>query len=74
MCSKLPILRDLDDPPNLVFRLFVCFLFLMFQDRVSLCSPSCPGTYSIDQAGLEQNKKPKTKKTNKKKNLPVSAS
>jgi hypothetical protein len=24
-----------------------------FQDRVSLCSPGCPGTHSIDQAGLE---------------------
>jgi hypothetical protein len=29
--------------------LFVCF----FQDRVSLCSPGCPGTHSVDQAGLE---------------------
>jgi hypothetical protein len=34
---------------------FVCFLFvcLFFQDRVSLCSPGCPGTHSVDQAGLE---------------------
>ena len=23
------------------------------QDRVSLCSPVCPGAYSVDQAGLE---------------------
>jgi hypothetical protein len=22
-----------------------------FQDRVSLCSPGCPGTCSVDQAG-----------------------
>ena len=34
------------------------FLFLFwccccFQDRVSLCSPGCSGTHSIDQAGLE---------------------
>jgi hypothetical protein len=29
--------------------LFVCF----FRDRVSLCSPGCPGTHSIDQVGLE---------------------
>jgi hypothetical protein len=28
----------------------VCFVF---QDRVSLCSPGCPGTHSVDQAGLE---------------------
>jgi hypothetical protein len=26
---------------------------LFFQDRVSLCSPGCPGTHSVDQAGLE---------------------
>jgi hypothetical protein len=44
--------------------LFVCllvwfvslflFLFLfLFRDRVSLCSPGCPGTHLVDQAGLE---------------------
>jgi hypothetical protein len=33
------------------FCLFVCLL--VFQDSVSLCSPGCPGTHSIDQAGLE---------------------
>jgi hypothetical protein len=27
--------------------------FLGFQDRVFLCSPGCPGTHSVDQAGLE---------------------
>jgi hypothetical protein len=32
--------------------LFVC-LFFVFQDRVSLCSPGCPGTHSVDQTGLE---------------------
>jgi hypothetical protein len=32
--------------------LFVC-LFLVFRDRVSLCSPGCPGTHFVDQAGLE---------------------
>jgi hypothetical protein len=26
---------------------------LFFRDRVSLCSPGCPGTHSVDQAGLE---------------------
>jgi hypothetical protein len=26
---------------------------LVFQDRVSLCSPGCPGTHSVDQVGLE---------------------
>jgi hypothetical protein len=31
--------------------LFVWFGF--FRGRVSLCSPDCPGTHSVDQAGLE---------------------
>ena len=34
----------------LVFCLFVCFVF---QDRISLCSPGCPGTHYVDQVGLE---------------------
>jgi pyrrolidone-carboxylate peptidase len=34
--------------------MFVClFVCLFFQDRVSLYSPGCPGTHSVDQAGLE---------------------
>jgi hypothetical protein len=33
-----------------------------FQNRVSLCSPGCPRTHSVDQAGLEL------------RNLPASAS
>jgi hypothetical protein len=42
---------------------FLVFLFvLFFRDRVSLCSPGCPGTHSVDQAGL------------KLRNLPASAS
>jgi hypothetical protein len=40
----------------------VLVLVLVFQDRVSLCSPDCPGTHSIDQADL------------KLRNLPASAS
>jgi hypothetical protein len=39
-----------------------CFGFLVFRDRVFLCSPGCPGNHSVDQAGL------------KLKNLPASAS
>jgi hypothetical protein len=27
--------------------------FFFFGDRVSLCSPGCPGTHFVDQAGLE---------------------
>jgi hypothetical protein len=32
---------------------FVFVLFCFFQDRVSLYSPGCPGTHSVDQAGLK---------------------
>jgi hypothetical protein len=32
---------------------FFFFFFLVFRDRVSLCSPGCPGTHSVEQAGLE---------------------
>jgi hypothetical protein len=28
-------------------------LLFCFGDRVSLCIPSCPKTYSVDQAGLK---------------------
>jgi hypothetical protein len=33
--------------------LFFFFVVVVFQDRVSLCSPGCPGTHSVDQAGFE---------------------
>jgi hypothetical protein len=39
------------------FCLFVC-LFFVFPDRVSLCSPVCPGTHSVDQAGPEHRNPP----------------
>jgi hypothetical protein len=29
------------------------FCLFVFRDRVSLCSLGCPGTHSVDQAGLE---------------------
>ena len=32
---------------------WLSFLFVLFQDRVSLCSPAYSRTHSIDQAGLE---------------------
>jgi hypothetical protein len=35
------------------FCLFVGWFVGLFQDRVSLYSPGCPGTHSVDQAGLE---------------------
>ena len=37
---------------------FCLFVFLVFQDRVSLCSPGCSGTHSVDQAGLELRNSP----------------
>jgi hypothetical protein len=35
------------------FFVVVVVLFFVFQDRVSLYSPGCPRTHSVDQAGLE---------------------
>jgi hypothetical protein len=32
---------------------FFFFFFSFFRDRVSLCSPGCPGAHSVDQADLE---------------------
>ena len=32
---------------------FFFFFFWLFRDRVSLYSPGCPGTHSVEQAGLE---------------------
>jgi hypothetical protein len=43
-------LQYLPLPPSI---LFIIYLFLVFRDRVSLCSPGCPGTHLVDQAGLE---------------------
>jgi hypothetical protein len=38
----------------LFLRCFCCCCFvLFFHHRVSLCSPGCPGTHSVDQAGLK---------------------
>lgn len=33
--------------------LFVVAAVVLFQDRVSLCIPGCPGTSCVVQAGLE---------------------
>ena len=35
------------------FSFFFFFFFWLFRDRVSLYSPGCPGTHSVEQAGLE---------------------
>jgi hypothetical protein len=66
-CTSLSMVRfpsTLWEQSHLTF-LFVCLVGLVwfvFQDRVSLCYPGCPGTHSVDQAGLEL------------RNLPASAS
>jgi hypothetical protein len=33
-------------------------VLVFFRDRVSLCRPGCPGTHSVDQAGLKLRKMP----------------
>jgi hypothetical protein len=47
-------LHHLAHPENFILFYFFIFYFLVFfRDRVSLCSPGCPGIHSVDQAGLE---------------------
>jgi hypothetical protein len=43
----------------LLLQLFVVAVWfsLVFQNRVSLCSPGYPGTCSVDEAGLELTQK-----------------
>jgi hypothetical protein len=43
---------------NLYLFIYLFIYFLVFRDGVSLCSPGCPGTHSIDQAGLELRNSP----------------
>jgi hypothetical protein len=47
--------RDEDFPCGLILYGFGFWslVFGFFRDRVSLCSPGCPGTHSVDQAGLK---------------------
>jgi hypothetical protein len=37
---------------------YSCLFVCLFRDRVSLCSPGCPGFHSVDQAGLELRNSP----------------
>jgi hypothetical protein len=60
VCGSFYPLSHLTGPFETLKNIFLVFVF--FPDRVSLCSPGCPGTHSIDQAGLEL------------RNLPASAS
>jgi hypothetical protein len=54
--TVIPSVITLYIEPSKCFCLFVFFvfcLFLFFWDRVSLYNPGCPGTHSVDQAGLK---------------------
>jgi hypothetical protein len=51
-----------EEKSSLKWTIFLFFIILVFWDRVSLHSRGCPGTHSVDQAGLEL------------RNLPASAS
>jgi hypothetical protein len=42
---------------DFIYFLFVC-LFVCFRDKVSLDSHGCPGTHSVDQAGLKLRNSP----------------
>jgi hypothetical protein len=46
---------------SFLFFFLFSFFFWFFQDRVSLCSPGYPGTYSVDQAGLKLRNSPALK-------------
>jgi hypothetical protein len=46
-------LSHLSSPLNLLL-----FFVLVFWDKISLCSPGCLGTHSVDQAGLELRNSP----------------
>jgi hypothetical protein len=53
-CIKKKVYRfDTLDQDYSVLHFFFLFWFLVFGYRVSLCSLGCPGTHSVDQAGLE---------------------
>ena len=38
---------------NCYFAIGTYFCLFVFRDRVSLCSPGCPGTHFVDQPGLK---------------------
>jgi hypothetical protein len=38
--------------------IYFIFVFFFFQDKVSLYSPGCPRTHSVDQAGLKLRNQP----------------
>jgi hypothetical protein len=49
--SNLTRVKELQE--SFVVVVLFWFWFCFFRNRVSLCSPGCPGTHFVDQAGLE---------------------
>jgi hypothetical protein len=49
----LGLSSELPSPGARVQKKQALLTLLVFRDRVSLCSPGCPGTHFVDQAGLE---------------------
>jgi hypothetical protein len=45
--------KDHEGKMGFVLQTLFLVLVLVFQDKVSLCSPGCPGTHSVDQTGLD---------------------
>ena len=59
MSGSIFILKEEQKTPEENFTIFFLFLiFLVFCDRASLYSPSCPGTHFVDQVGLELRNSP----------------
>jgi hypothetical protein len=53
VCDALPFIGSSHLPPPPPHPPLPPPLFFFSQDRISLCSPGCPGTHFVDQAGLE---------------------
>jgi hypothetical protein len=55
LCDAAIIWQGLHPKGSSISFFFVCLFvcLFVFRNRVSLCSPGCPGTHSVDQAGLE---------------------
>jgi hypothetical protein len=52
-CSKGRKAEKTFDTDLYIFNLLFILFTYLFRDRISLHSPGCPGTHSVDQAGLK---------------------
>lgn len=48
-CLPLKLVRGSLNPKSIISKLY---LYFYFWGRISLCSPGCPGSHYVDQAGL----------------------